>query len=173
MTEYQTHAALVESLEAEVSRLRVVNAELRARGESTSLRQRADAWMAVCALLRELRPSWQEGPGSAKEQALKAIRAMAAQPIAAGQDPAEFRQFLSDVHTAAGLISHGKQSKHLGDRLSVAVMKMYTAPQPARQPLTDMQIQNIWCSARNEGNQHGPFWFARAIEKAHGIGGEA
>ena len=47
------------------------------------------------------------------------------------------------------------------------------APQPARQPLTDTEIQTIWCSARNEGNQHGPFWFARAIEKAHGIGGEA
>ena len=30
MTEYQTHTALVQSLEAEVSRLRVVNAELRA-----------------------------------------------------------------------------------------------------------------------------------------------
>lgn len=124
MNEYQTHAALVATLELEVSRLRAVNAELRAR-ESTSLRQRADAWMAVCALLRELRPSWLEGSGSgsAQEQALEAIRAMASQP--------------------------------------------------ARQPLTDTEIQTIWCSARNEGNQHGPFWFARAIEKAHGIGGES
>ena len=41
------------------------------------------------------------------------------------------------------------------------------------QPLTDAQIQDIWCSAKIEGNQHGPFWFARAIERAHGIGGEA
>jgi len=41
--------------------------------------------------------------------------------------------------------------------------------QTARQPLTDAQIQDIWCSARTEGNQLGPFWFARAIEKAHGI----
>ena len=121
MTEYQTHAALVESLEAEVTRLRVVNAELRARGESTSLRQRADAWMAVCALLRELRPSWLEGSGSAQEQALEAIRAM--------------------------------------------------APQPARQPLDDGKLRAMWV-------QHAPYIgapleFARAIEKAHGIGGEA
>ena len=122
MTEYQTQAALIATLELEVSRLRAVNAELRAR-ESTSLRQRADAWMAVCALLHELRPGWQEGPGSAQEQALEAIRAMAAQP--------------------------------------------------ARQPLTDTEIQAIWCSARNEGHQHGPFWFAHAIERAHGIGGDA
>ena len=122
MTEYQAHAALVATLELEVSRLRAVNAELRARVESTSLRQRADAWMAVCALLRELRPSWLEGSGSgsAQEQALEAIRAMASQP--------------------------------------------------ARQPLSDKQIQDIWCSAKIEGNQHGPFWFARAIERAHGIG---
>ena len=48
----------------------------------------------------------------------------------------------------------------------------YTAPESARQPLTDKQIQDVWCSAKNEGNQHGPFWFARAIERAHGITGE-
>ena len=40
---------------------------------------------------------------------------------------------------------------------------------PARKPLTDRQIQEIWCSARSEGNQTGPFWFAHAIERAHGI----
>ena len=127
MTEYETHAAFVELLEAEVSRLWAVNAELMARGESTSLRQRADAWMAVCALLRELRPNWQEGPGCAQEQALKAIRAMAAQP--------------------------------------------------ARQPLTDEEIIALGDKARAaEGGDAGyilPISFARAVEKAHGIGGEA
>lgn len=46
---------------------------------------------------------------------------------------------------------------------------LYTRPAPARKPLTDKQIQEIWCSARSDGNQTGPFWFARAIERAHGI----
>jgi hypothetical protein len=34
-----------------------------------------------------------------------------------------FSQFLSDVHTAAGLVSHGKQCKALGERLGKYVMK--------------------------------------------------
>ena len=43
------------------------------------------------------------------------------------------------------------------------------APHTAHYPLTDKEIQDVWCSAKDESNQHGPFWFARAIEKAHGI----
>ena len=42
-------------------------------------------------------------------------------------------------------------------------------PKSVRKPLTDKEIQDVWCSAKDECNQHGPFWFARAIEKAHGI----
>ena len=42
-----------------------------------SLQQRADAWMAVCGVLHEVCPSWMEAPGSAKENAVEAIRAMA------------------------------------------------------------------------------------------------
>lgn len=42
-----------------------------------SMQQRADAWMAVCGVLHEVYPSWMEAPGSAKENALDAIRAMA------------------------------------------------------------------------------------------------
>ena len=42
-------------------------------------------------------------------------------------------------------------------------------PKSVRKPLTDKEIQDVWCSAKDEGNQYGPFWFARAIEKAHGI----
>lgn len=36
----------------------------------------------------------------------------------------EFDQFLSDVMTAAGLVTHGKQCKQLGERLGAAVMKL-------------------------------------------------
>lgn len=41
----------------------------------------------------------------------------------AGREP-EFDQFLSDVMTAAGLVTHGKQCKQLGERLGAAVMKL-------------------------------------------------
>ena len=41
----------------------------------------------------------------------------------AGWEP-EFDQFLSDVMTAAGLVTHGKQCKQLGERLGAAVMKL-------------------------------------------------
>ena len=38
--------------------------------------------------------------------------------------PAELSQFLSDVMTAAGLVSHGKQCKALGERLGDACMRL-------------------------------------------------
>ena len=155
MTEYQTHAALAQSLEAEVSRLRAINAELRAR-ESTSLRQRADAWMAVCALLRELRPSWQEGPGSAQEQALEAIRAMAAQPTAE-QEP--FGYFRAEPFGWTDCSPDAENA-----------VPLYAAPQPARQPLTSAQIDNMVATA-SLAERDMFRRFARAIERAHGIGG--
>ena len=42
-----------------------------------SMEQQADAWMAVCGVLNKVCPSWIEAPGSAKENAVDAIRAMA------------------------------------------------------------------------------------------------
>ena len=38
----------------------------------------------------------------------------------------ELDKFLSDVMTAAGLVTHGKQCKQLGERLGAAVMKLRT-----------------------------------------------
>lgn len=43
---------------------------------------------------------------------------------------------------------------------------LYTAPQ--RQPLTSDEIQTLWSPYRGAA----PFSFARAIERAHGIGGK-
>jgi len=46
---------------------------------------------------------------------------------------------------------------------------LYTAPQPAKQPLTDDEISDLWLASIS-----GPLTatkFARAIERAHGIGG--
>ena len=42
-----------------------------------SQQQRADAWMAVCGVLNEVCPDWIYAPGSAQENAVEAIRAMA------------------------------------------------------------------------------------------------
>jgi hypothetical protein len=48
---------------------------------------------------------------------------------------------------------------------------LYTYPQPAQQPLTDEQIlRHIICSPMERAMF---LRFARAIERAHGIGGEA
>ena len=43
-----------------------------------SQQQRADAsWMAVCGALHDVCPGWMDAPGSVKENAVEAIRAMA------------------------------------------------------------------------------------------------
>lgn len=44
----------------------------------------------------------------------------------------EFGQFLSDVMTAAGLVTHGKQCKALGDRLADMCGRLRRWGQPAR-----------------------------------------
>ena len=41
------------------------------------LKQRSDAWDAVCELITELDPNWHSGPGSGRDKALKAIRKLA------------------------------------------------------------------------------------------------
>ncbi|HWW69681.1 MAG TPA: hypothetical protein VN089_07065 [Duganella sp.] len=64
-----------------------------------------------------------------------AIAASATQPV---QQPAavvglsvEMSQFLTDVTTAAGLLSHGRQDKGLADRIGRAAFSLRTAPVPA------------------------------------------
>ena len=42
-----------------------------------SLLMQVDAWRAVCGVLNKVCPSWMEVPGSAKENAVEAILAMA------------------------------------------------------------------------------------------------
>lgn len=40
-------------------------------------------------------------------------------------DEVKFKQFLADVHTAAGLLYHGRTDKGLASRLSKQVMEYY------------------------------------------------
>ena len=58
----------------------------------------------------------------------------------------------------------------------VEYQALYTHPQPPRQPLTDEQIEDIDGEILKQGHSEshtGMLEFARAIERAHGIGGEA
>ena len=73
--------AMAESLFAQQS-----EEELESEGEAqppinparmNSMQQRADAWMAVCGVLHDVCPDWMDAPGSAKENAVEAILAMA------------------------------------------------------------------------------------------------
>lgn len=74
--------AMAESLFAEQA-----EEELDSEGEvhpltnqprMNSQQQHADSWMlAVCGVLHEVCPDWMDAPGSAKENAVEAIRAMA------------------------------------------------------------------------------------------------
>ena len=72
--------AMAESLFAEQTE------ELDSEGEvqpptnpprMNSLQQQSVAWHAVCGVLDEVCPDWMDAPGSAKENAVEAIRAMA------------------------------------------------------------------------------------------------
>jgi hypothetical protein len=62
------------------------------------------------------------------------------------QEPVAFKQFLSDVHTAAGLVTHGKQCKSLGQRLSEGVMRyMGTMPAaPVQEPVEYWNAVEGW-----------------------------
>ena len=56
-------------------------------------------------------------------EAIKSAIAKWGTPQPVVREP-ELDQFLSDVMTAAGLVTHGKQCKQLGERLGAAVMKL-------------------------------------------------
>lgn len=95
----------------------------------------------------------------------------------------------SDANTRLGLAGHDSNCKHefsvqpsSGIRLcahcslSEVATRKHTAPQPTRQPLTDEQISDIArykCYLDFEDDGEAIEIFARAIEKAHGIGGES
>ena len=73
--------AMTESLFAEQT-----EEELDSEGEvqppinparMNSLLMQVNSWHAVCGVLHEVCPSWMDAPGSAKENAVAAIRAMA------------------------------------------------------------------------------------------------
>ncbi len=66
----------------------------------------------------------------------------------------------------------GKRSRR---ELARRIVALYTYP-PQRKPLTDEEIDDIWnryCDEMGEASINDAYDIARAIERAHGIGGEA
>ena len=66
----------------------------------------------------------------------------------------------------------GKRSRR---ELARRIVALYTHP-PQRKPLTDEEIDDIWnryCDELGEASINDAHDIARAIERAHGIGGEA
>ena len=62
---------------------------------------------------------------------------------------------------------------HLRERLRPGQM-LYTHPAPQRQPLTEDEAWDMWEAVADRGKKgvHIVIDFARAIEKAHGVGGQ-
>lgn len=85
------------------------------------------------------------------------------------QEPVEFRQFLSDALTAAGLVEHGKQSKALAERLATGVVRYMAAPTQAQpvKPLTDDDIHERYKSVRTNDTRYIDIY--RDAEAAHNI----
>jgi len=64
----------------------------------------------------------------------------------------EEQQFLTDVITAAGLVSHGKQSKALGERISkYACKRMFEITEKAR-------TSSIWVLTEEYNDQFGEYF---------------
>ena len=95
--------------------------------------------------------------------ATKALRAVLEQPQVE-QEPVAWM----DTETRI-LYDHdtNEVDQHHGFKPTVP---LYTRPQPPRQPLTDEQII---CAVYGDTGGYSYIEFARAIEAAHGIGGEA
>ena len=101
-----------------------------------------------------------EEGSTAHENELKAVKKLRAAMEQWGREPAAEHE-LKDVRCeCCGYMTH--QREHMG---------CIRAVQPVRKPLSYEKIRKAWNDA--EGCRYGYEDFARAIERAHGIEGEA
>ena len=72
----------------------------------------------------------------------------------------EFKQFLSDVLTAAGLVTHGKKCKDLGRRLGEMSMRLLTAPRTAAAPsdAPHAELLKTWREGQRWQTRGDPEW---------------
>lgn len=107
----------------------------------------------------------------------------APQPAAAEQEPVaylhcggQFGGELDEWEIDPEQYQCDKLNERFGALGKEARLPLYKAPQPARRPLTSAQIDEIADQHRSQLNGRPYFaWYdyARAIERAHGIGGDA
>lgn len=213
MTEYQTHAALVATLETEIVRLRAVNAELRKSIQApvqpdTKLTQAArQALEALRGLLAiaddsqgvagyhlngEIEP-WSGFPeveeAGAAITALREVLFDNGEPVGhrdpqvagAVQEPVawqyRFRPTWGDGNASWRPWKPCTKSQ-AEDCWKTPVLHdwayearaLYTAPQPARQPLSDDWIRGL---CKESWVFDAAKQWIRIAERAHGIGGEA
>lgn len=97
---------------------------------------------------------------------------VAEQPQGA-QEPVAWALYCADKLCFVGLNRHPLDGYHT----DWSFRPLYTRPQPQREPLTDEQIAEVLIAETNGRSTEIGFKtlraFARAIERAHGIGGEA
>ena len=92
----------------------------------------------------------------------------AGQPPQGEQEPVGFVRQIDINHIAKTPSDWGSM---FGEPTGYNTVPVYTHPQPRREPLTEKQIWAMWCQFAPVIG--GPLDFARAIERTHGIGGEA
>lgn len=193
MTEYQTHTAQAQSLEAEVTRLRAVNAELKGIIEAgikpnnslvQAARQALEALTGMLAIVDDSQAvagyhlngeleTWEGFPEV--EEARVAITTLrealeaAPQPAAVEQEPVLVVErepsYMDRGHFYKGVKPHIDPTKVW--KLPIGT-KLYTAPQPARQPLPPASP----CAMTEAEYRLFKLGWLEA-EAAHGIGGEA
>lgn len=131
--------------------------------------QRAAMQAALEALEAELHPGWQcNSYHPLLIKATKALRAALAEPQ---PEPVAWLHKWKPHAAVIGKSLHWNAISPHGDDMEIT--PLYAAP-PAQQPLTDGQIDAAYCESQNQDlrpqDKSRVFAFARAIERAHGIG---
>lgn len=172
MTEYQTHAALVQSLEAEVSRLLAINAELRASIQNqvqvdTSLEQAARQALEALEQL-------QGGCTDSNDGTVEAITVWCPEIVGALREALEAAPQQEPVAWAVSYDGktpytfwHKGQDEVLDlevQRLggSACKMPLYTAPQPKAEPSIKQELTD----PENQPNQYGVEFLMRGPKMA-------
>lgn len=121
----------------------------------------------IVALLEAFKPGYAKGVDDAERRA----KARGEQPAAVVKNP------VSAIHLGWDRLDNGQLvATYFLPVAEMAAPKLYTAPQPARQPLTDEQVwksEEIMAVNAAVGLvMDDLMMLVRAVERIHGIGGE-
>ena len=120
---------------ADAERAIVLDMWRRLHTENEQLRAGYDAArLEVASLQAQIEAVGAGGVGPLRAALAAPAQAVPAPGVEAVSER-EFKQFLSDVLTAAGLVTHGKKCKDLGRRLGEMSMRLLTPPKTAAAPV--------------------------------------